>query len=84
MANFIIRRANLSDVVQIAEVHIASWKSTYSGIVSDEILAKLDRDERTARWRKIISDPSGKQAVFVAEVGDGRINRKFLLRLARL
>jgi GNAT superfamily N-acetyltransferase len=71
--NFIIRRANVGDAAGIAEVHTNSWKTTYTGIIAEEILINLDKDERTRRWREIISDPEGKQAVFVVEMGDGRI-----------
>lgn len=71
--NSIIRRAELSDAPKIAAVHINSWQTTYAGIIPEQVLINLDNDERTGRWREIISDPAGKQSVFVAETDDGRI-----------
>lgn len=71
--NFIIRRAELGDAAKIAEVHINSWRTTYAGIIPEKVLINLDHDDRTRRWREIISDPVGKQSVFVAEMDDGRI-----------
>ena len=73
LVNFIIRRATLGDAAGIAKVHINSWKTTYAGIIPDEVLINLNNDERTTRWREILSDPDGKQAVFVVETDDGRI-----------
>jgi GNAT superfamily N-acetyltransferase len=73
LAKFIIRKAELSDAARVAEVHIESWRTTYAGIIPEEILKNLDHNERASRWREIISDPAGKQSVFVVETDDGPI-----------
>jgi hypothetical protein len=41
-----IRQATIDDVPGIAHVHVASWKSTYKGIISDEYLSKLSVESR--------------------------------------
>ena len=46
-----IRPATERDAAAIAHVHIASWRSTYAGIVPAPFLAALDEAERTAQWR---------------------------------
>ncbi len=37
----VIRRARLSDAPGIAAVHVASWRSTYAGLLPDGFLANL-------------------------------------------
>ena len=60
-----IRRAIPSDAPGIARVHVASWRSTYVGIVPDEYLASLDCTERERVWGRLITDDS--QFTYVAE-----------------
>jgi len=62
-----IRRAVLEDAPSIARVHVESWKTTYAGIVPEEVIASRTHAERERRWREIFSDPEEKQFVFVAE-----------------
>ena len=66
-----IRQAVDSDARGIAQVHIDSWRSTYTGIVPAEHLAGLDYDEREKRWHPLLADR--RQNAFVAEDRDGRI-----------
>ena len=47
-----IRKAEMKDAPQLAHLHIASWKSAYSGIVSDSILNNLDETRRAAAFGK--------------------------------
>lgn len=49
-----IRSATQQDAATIAHVHVASWRSTYKGIVPDNYLAELDETARTASWREWI------------------------------
>ena len=60
-----IRRALPSDAPGIARVHVESWRSTYVGIVPDDYLASLDRNERERVWRRLVADDS--QISYVAE-----------------
>ena len=46
-----IRPANTSDAAHIAHVHVASWQTTYAGIVPGEYLAALDETEREVDWK---------------------------------
>lgn len=52
----VVRAAGVDDARSIAEVHVASWRAAYRGIISDETLAQLDVDERERRWRQILTD----------------------------
>jgi GNAT superfamily N-acetyltransferase len=47
-----IRSANQDDAAAIARVHVASWRSTYAGIVAEEYLAALDEAKRELSWRE--------------------------------
>lgn len=64
-----IRHAESTDSPRIAEIHIASWQSAYSGILSDDYLAGLDGEleQRTAQWEDWLSKASDRRLVLVAE-----------------
>lgn len=66
-----IRRAVQSDAPGIARVHVESWRSTYVGLVPDDYLASLDRNERERVWRRLVADDS--QISYVAENQKGAI-----------
>jgi L-amino acid N-acyltransferase YncA len=67
-----IRKARPSDAPAIARVHVDSWKTTYAGIVPEEVLAQLSYDGRADRWNEILADATG-DFVFVAETEEGRV-----------
>lgn len=46
-----IRRATPADAAGIAAVHVRSWRRDYADIVDPQVLAELDVEERTAKWR---------------------------------
>ncbi|MGM9950073.1 MAG: GNAT family N-acetyltransferase [Lysinibacillus sp.] len=46
-----IRKAVLEDAEGIAKVHVESWRTTYSGIMKDSIIAGLDVGKRTELWK---------------------------------
>jgi ribosomal protein S18 acetylase RimI-like enzyme len=59
-----IRAATPADARAIAEVHVASWRAGYRGLISDEVLARLSVDQRHAQWETILAD--GRTTVLVA------------------
>ncbi|MGE7602527.1 N-acetyltransferase family protein [Peribacillus sp. NPDC097675] len=66
-----IRKATLADAIDIAKVHVDSWRSTYKNIIPDEFLKKLSYDQRTDLWNRNISKEGNY--VFVAENNEGKI-----------
>jgi ribosomal protein S18 acetylase RimI-like enzyme len=60
-----VRPATLDDAAAIARVHVASWRTTYRGMLADDFLASLGEEPYTDRWRRVIGD--GLSRVFVAE-----------------
>jgi ribosomal protein S18 acetylase RimI-like enzyme len=66
---FTIRKATLEDASAIATVHVAAWKETYRGIVSDYVLNNLSIKRRTEQWVNSLSDETHQfHRAFVAEI----------------
>jgi GNAT superfamily N-acetyltransferase len=68
-----IRPALESDAPGIAHVHVASWRSTYAGLMPADFLANLSLESRENQWRSYIANPNRKSEFFVAEDMDGQI-----------
>jgi ribosomal protein S18 acetylase RimI-like enzyme len=67
---FQIRPAIPADAPAIAHVHIASWKTTYPGIVPEAGIAALNEEDSRQRWQARLE--AGDIAIFVAE-SEGKI-----------
>lgn len=68
----IVRRGTSKDSAGIAKVQVDSWKSTYQGILSQEILDQLTYEKHEETWNKIFSTGK-KEFNFVAENEAGSI-----------
>ena len=64
------REAKEADAEGIARVHVASWRTTYAGLIPDETLANLSEERRVEGWRESIRREAN--FVLVAE-DDGEI-----------
>lgn len=64
-----IRKAVLCDAKGIAAVHVDSWRTTYTNIVTEDYLKQLSYEKREQMWISAI--PNG--GVYVAENDDGTI-----------
>jgi ribosomal protein S18 acetylase RimI-like enzyme len=65
-----IRDAVPDDADAIAEVHVASWRWAYEGLLPASALEDLSVDERAAMWRQAAADPDPAARVFVADAAD--------------
>ncbi|MEO1290852.1 MAG: GNAT family N-acetyltransferase, partial [Chloroflexota bacterium] len=65
-----IREATLNDVDAIAHVHVESWKTTYTGIMPDEVIASRSLDVRKRQWQHGLNNPEREAFDFVAEIDD--------------
>jgi ribosomal protein S18 acetylase RimI-like enzyme len=63
-----IRAAVPEDARQIAEVHLETWKSAYSGIISKDYLDSLSLEKRKSRWDEILSSQKETETNIVAEI----------------
>lgn len=64
-----IRRATVDDAEALAQVHEATWRETYVGLLSEQMLDALTADARAAAWRRILSGAADDHlpTVYVAE-----------------
>jgi GNAT superfamily N-acetyltransferase len=72
MREIVVRAARPEDARPVAEVHVASWRHAYRGLLPDEYLDRLSVDDREAMWHGAFADPDPKSGALVAEAG-GRI-----------
>ncbi len=68
-----VREARPTDAPAIARVHVDIWRTTYRGIVPDEVLANLSYAEREAMWTKILGETTARGFRYVAEDDTGAI-----------
>lgn len=54
MPSYSVRPATARDAKAIAEIHVATWKAAYKGVMPDEHLAAQSVDKRQAYWREAI------------------------------
>jgi ribosomal protein S18 acetylase RimI-like enzyme len=64
-----IRIATAADAPALGEMHVASWRETYAGILPDSMLSALSIDARAKAWAKIMRDPATEHSavVYLAE-----------------
>jgi GNAT superfamily N-acetyltransferase len=68
----IIRKANLADARTIAEIHVATWKTSYMGIVPQVYLDALKVDDKEKMWTEIlqtVTSTSGKHLLLAETEG---------------
>ncbi len=67
----IIRPATVDDAPGIAQVQVESWRSTYTGLIPETIIADLTVERRERQWQHMI--PLEGSVVYVAEDENGQI-----------
>ncbi len=71
--HMMIRNATGSDADAIGRVHVASWLTTYAGLVPDEFLAGLSAERRAEQWRATLSNADSTMHVLVGELAPGEV-----------
>lgn len=70
----ILRAATPNDIPAIARIHVDTWRTTYRGIMPDELLATLSYKKREQSWHQIMGGASEDgNFTYVAEEGPGRV-----------
>jgi GNAT superfamily N-acetyltransferase len=59
----------VADAPAIGEVHVASWRAAYAGLLPGGFLARLSAEARAASWARRIGDPGIPGRVLVVEDG---------------
>ena len=78
-----IRSATPADAEAIAELHLASYRAAYQGLLPAAVLASLRAEDREQRWQASLNDPqrhtliaadgeAGPALLGFAEVGPSR------------
>src|SRR5215472_10508942 len=63
-----VRDAQAGDATAIANVHVATWRTAYRGLLPDEFLRSLAEAGYEARWKRNLQE--GTALVYVASEGD--------------
>lgn len=63
----VVRDARPGDAEAIATVQVATWRSTYRGIIPDNFLDAMEVEPRAAQWREVIAGRAGGPFVLVLE-----------------
>lgn len=66
--DYIIRKNELKDQAQMAQIKVDGWKAAYDSIISSTYLKKLNYEEQTRRYESSFDEY--KDLVFVAVRGD--------------
>jgi hypothetical protein len=70
--SILIRNATIDDAHDISRVRIETWRTTYRGIVPDQVLDQMNIEEEAERRRGWLEKPMPKVETFVAEAeGEG-------------
>ncbi len=64
-----VRRATPQDAASVAEIHVASWRAGYAGLLPDTLLTSLSVEERTTSWTGYL-DESAQGSTFIATSDD--------------
>ena len=65
--------AGFDDALELARIHVTSWRVAYKGLIADEVLATRTVERRLREWEEHLALPPGRRHdVFVAR-DDGRI-----------
>jgi ribosomal protein S18 acetylase RimI-like enzyme len=72
MVNFqlSIREAQLEDAAGIADVHVETWRTSYAGLLPENLLIQMDSDGQRRSWAGLLKHPEANTRVLVAEVGN--------------
>ena len=68
----VVRDAVPGDAHAIAEVHVASWRAAYDGLLPRAVLDGLSVAQRARHWHAVLG-PSSPQRVVVAAHGEGLV-----------
>ena len=69
----LVRRAEPQDAPAVAQVHVASWREAYRGLLPQEYLDSLSAETRTTTWAKAFSQLSDQTSTTLVGELDGQI-----------
>jgi ribosomal protein S18 acetylase RimI-like enzyme len=63
--SFNVRKAQLSDLQEIALIHVKSWKSAFKGLMPERYINSYTLEDRNAEWLNVLG--SGSESVIIVE-----------------
>ncbi|MCR8843321.1 GNAT family N-acetyltransferase [Paenibacillus sp. SC116] len=63
-----VRIASPQDAEGLAVLHVNSWKASYQGIISDEVLSNLSIEGRKKKWEWIFENLHQDETIYVIEM----------------
>jgi GNAT superfamily N-acetyltransferase len=73
-ANITVRPSTPAEASRLAEIYVETWRTTYAGMLPDNVLLRMSVDQQTRRWRGYLDRPEARETVLTAEaVGQGAI-----------
>lgn len=63
---FVIFPAGPSDAEALAQVHVASWRETYRGLLPETYLARMSVEAHARRWRQALTHPAPREVTLAA------------------
>ena len=63
---FVIFPAGPADAQELAEVHVATWRQTYRGMLPEAYLARMSVEAHTRRWRWALTHGTSQETTLAA------------------
>jgi ribosomal protein S18 acetylase RimI-like enzyme len=63
-----IRQITETDLVPLAQMHIASWRAGFRGVMSRSVLKYLRVEQRCTMWKQFLADPHRQN--LLCQIGD--------------
>jgi ribosomal protein S18 acetylase RimI-like enzyme len=73
-ADYAVRRAVVADAPALAQLHVATWRETYTGLAPDEKPPEMTLERRTQAWARMLHDEAehASSATYLVE-RDGKL-----------
>ena len=65
--SFSLRQPALSDAANVAELHVQTWRETYSHLLPEDFFTERHVQGRHRMWEHILGNPGGDRCVRIAE-----------------
>src|SRR5690625_614087 len=64
---FSIRKAVYADAERISDIHVQTWKNTYTDLLEEQDLTNMTFENRKTLWETVLSMKESQQNTFVIE-----------------
>jgi ribosomal protein S18 acetylase RimI-like enzyme len=71
--DILIVAAGPGDAAGLAEVHVRSWRETYTGLLPSAYLAQMNPPLHARRWTRLLTAPRPPEIVLAAEARGGLV-----------